>query len=271
MLPRGLIPALLGAASICSGSLPSLAGDASDLLRLLDERRCQSCRLTDVDLVHADLRDARLEGAQLQRANLGQARLDGANLSGADLSFTSLRGASLRGADLRGSRLYGTDLREADLSGAQLDEGALEQSHWGGAQGIRSGARSHAALHNAGVDAALSERWPQAERLFSAAILRKPEEPLSWVARGICRGEQGKNEPAARDLAHAGTLFAGQGEAVKAEQLRLASTRVMEGQASASGSPGNGMGTTLLNGALSAAQALAPIALRALSPMLTFP
>lgn len=268
MLPRGLILVLLGAASICSGSLPLQAGEADDLIRLLQERRCPGCRLSDVDLVHADLRDARLQGAELQRANLGQARLDGANLSGADLSFTSLRGASLRGADLRGSRLYGTDLREADLSGAQLDEGALEQSHWGDARGIRSGARSHAALHNAGVDAAQNERWPQAEQLFGAAILQQPEEPLSWVARALCRGEQGKNKQAARDLAYAGDLFAKQGDAVKAEQLRLASTRVMEDQAKQQRPQGNGMGTALLSGALSAAQALAPIALRALAPMI---
>ena len=110
---------------------------------------------------------------------------------------------SLRGADLRGSTLYGTDLRQADLSGAQLDDTALEQAHWQGAQGINKGVLSHAALHNAGVTAAENRNWEKAETLFGAAIAAKPEEPLSWVARGLCRGELGDTTGASRDLAHA--------------------------------------------------------------------
>ena len=119
--------------------------------------------------------------------------------------------------------LVHADLRNSDLSGAQLSPGALEQSHWQGARGIEAGTRSHAALHNAGVDSAQAGRWQEAETLFSAAIGRKPEEPLSWVARGLSRGEQGKTQLAARDLAHAGRLFEEQGDSVKAQQLQLAS------------------------------------------------
>ena len=245
------------------------SADANDLMRVLQSGRCSRCRLSDADLVHADLRDADLQGAQLQRANLGQARLDGANLKGADLSFTSLNGASLRGADLRGSRLYGTDLRNSDLSGAQLNPGSLEQSHWQGARGIEAGIRSHAALHNAGVDSAQAGRWQEAETLFSAAIGRKPEEPLSWVARGLSRGEQGKTQLASRDLAHAGRLFEEQGDSVKAQQLQLASQRVEDPADQISAAQGgNGVGSMLLSGALSAAQALGPIALKALMPMI---
>ena len=245
------------------------SADGNDLVRVLQSGSCANCRLADADLVHADLRDADLNGAQLQRANLGQARLDGADLKGADLSFTSLNGASLRGADLRGSRLYGTDLRNSDLSGALLDPGSLEQSHWQGAGGIKAGIRSHAALHNAGVDAAQAGRWQDAETLFSAAIAQQPEEPLSWVARGLSRGEQGKTQLAARDLAHAGRLFQEQGDSVKAQQLQLASQRVetpVDNGSAAQG--GNGVGSMLLSGALSAAQALGPIALKALMPMI---
>jgi len=244
------------------------ATDAKDLLKVLQSNDCPNCRLADADLVHADLRDANLSGAQLQRANLGQANLDGADLSGVDLSFTSLRGASLRGADLRGSKLYGTDLRSADLTGARLDQAALEQSHWSGAKGISEGARSHAGLHNAGVDAALSGRWSTAEQLFSAAIQTNPEEPLSWVARGLSRGEQGKADLAASDLAHAGRLFDQQGDAVKAEQLLQASKKVYAKPDQPGGQSGNGMGSMLLSGAISAAQALAPIAIKALMPMI---
>ena len=244
------------------------AADATHLMRVLQGKGCPNCQLRDADLVHADLRDVNLSRSKLQRANLGQARLDGADLRHADLSFTSLNGASLRGADLRGSRLYGTDLRGADLSGAQMDANALEQSHWQGARGIIDGARSHAGLHNAGVDAALSGRWSSAEQLFSAAIQANPEEPLSWVARGLSRGEQGKSDLAASDLAHAGRLFDQQGDAVKAEQLLQASKKVYTKPDQPGGQGGNGMGSMLLSGAMSAAQALAPIAIKALMPMI---
>ena len=164
---------------------PAHASD--DLIRLLQSKTkaCQQCQLNDIDLIYSDLRDANLRGASLQRANLSKVNLDGADLRQTNLSFTTLQGASLRGADLRDSRLYGTDLRNADLSGAQLDPGALEQSHWQGAKGINTGVRSHASLHNAGVEASQAERWEEAEVLFSKAIESKPTEPLSWVAREI--------------------------------------------------------------------------------------
>jgi len=252
----------------CFGvACPADAGDEEHLIQLLESRQCPACQLNDVDLTHADLRDADLKGAQLQRANLNQARLDGADLSGSDLSFTSLQGASLRGTDLRNSRLYGTDLRGADLSGAQLDPLALEQTHWTGAQGISQGARSHASLHNAGVVAAQSGRWAAAEQMFGAAIKINPQEPLSWVARGLSRGEQGKHDLALEDLAQAGRLFANQGDSLKADQLLEASRRVHELPDSPTTHPGNGIGSALLSGALSTAQVLAPIALKALMPM----
>lgn len=249
-------------------SAGAIAAESEDLLKLLRGSGCAGCRLSDADLVHADLRDRDLENAKLQRANLSQARLDGANLRNSDLSFTSLQGASLRGADLRGSTLYGTDLRSADLSGAQLDQGALERAHWQGARGVAKGSRSHAGLHNAGVDAAHAGRWPVAERMFSAAIEAEPDKPLSWVARGLSRGEQGKNELASRDLAHAGRLFADQGDTVKADQLLEASQRVYDEPDNPDAPAGNGVGSALLQGALSTAQALAPIALKALMPMI---
>ena len=247
---------------------PVIGGEEEHLIQLLESRQCPSCQLNDVDLTHADLRDADLKGAQLQRANLSQARLDGADLSGSDLSFTSLQGASLRGSDLRNSRLIGTDLRRTDLSGALLDPKALDQSHWDGARGVNRGARSHAGLHNAGVDAAQDGRWPEAEQLFNAAIEANPDEPISWVARGLSRGEQGKDDLASRDLAHAGQLFADQGDMVKADQLKEASKLVYNSEKQAGTPSGNGIGSVLLSSALSTAQAIAPIALKALMPII---
>ena len=246
----------------------AIAGNEEHLIQLLGNRQCPACQLNDADLMHADLRDADLKGAELKRANLSQARLDGADLSGSDLSFTSLQGASLRGSDLRNSRLIGTDLRRADLTGALLDPKALDQSHWDGARGVYQGARSHAGLHNAGVDAALAGRWREAEQLFDAAIKANPKEPLSWVARGLSRGEQGKDDLASRDFAYAGKLFTDQGDSIKANQLEEASQLVYNSKTQGGASSGNGFISELLNGALSTAQAIAPIALKALMPMI---
>ena len=243
------------------------AAEHSMVERLLQHRSCQGCRLADADLVHADLRDADLNGASLQRANLSQVNLDGANLRNADLSFTTLQGASLRGADLRGARLYGTDLRHADLSGAQLEQGSLDESHWEGARGINTGIRSHASLHNAGVEAAQAERWGDAERLFSEAIQSNPEEPLSWVARGISRGELGEMSKAANDLAYAGSLFENNGDVTKAQQLTSASQRLRTNLEETE-PDGNGVGSAILGGTLSIIQGLAPLALKTLMPLL---
>ena len=261
-LAFALIASFFGVAS------PAIAGDEEQLIQLLESRQCPACRLSDVDLTHADLRDADLKGAQLQRANLSQSRLDGADFSGSNLSFTSFQGASLRGVDLRNSRLIGTDLRRADLTGALLDQKALDQSHWNGARGVSQGARSHAGLHNAGVDAAQEGRWPAAEQLFDAAIAANPDEPLSWVARGLSRGEQGKDDLASRDLAHAGQLFADKGDMIKAEQLEQASRLVYNIPNAPIAASGNGLGSTLLSGVLSTAQVLAPLALKALMPII---
>ena len=240
---------------------------ADDLIVLLEARSCPNCKLTDADLVHADLRNADLNAADLQRANLSRARLDGADLRDADLRFSILKGASLRGANLLNSRLMGTDLRRADLTGALLDQHALDQSHWDGARGVKRGARSHASLHNAGVEAAQAGRWPKAEQLFNAAINADPDEPLSWVARGLSRGEQGKDGLASLDFAYAGQLFTDQGDMVKANQLIKASQNIYNIPEKTNASTGNGIGSALISGALSTAQALAPIALKALMPM----
>ena len=242
-----------------------LSARADDLVMLLEARSCPNCTLADADLVHADLRDADLKATDLRRANLSRARLDGADLRDADLRFSSLKGASLRGSDLRGARLDGTDLRQADLSGTLIDPGALDRSHWLGAIGINQGLRSPASLHNAGVDEANAGRWPQAERLFVKAIQADPEQAMSWIARGISRGQQGDEAKAAQDLLHAADLLDRQGAREQSEQIRqaVAEWQADEGNASKSG---NGLGSAVLGGALSTLSSLAPLALKALVP-----
>ena len=263
---RKLSRVLLVSALLVLASSHAKASDA--LIQLLQERSCRGCELADVDLVHADLRDADLSNAKLRRANLGQAQLDGADLSGADLSFTSLRGASLRGSKLTGSLLYGTDLRDADLTGAQLSPDALNQAHWQGAQGIADGIRSHAALHNAGVEAFQEGRWSLAEELFSDAIRRLPTEPLSWVARGISRSEQAKDDIAAADFRYAASMYRQIGKTAFEKELLEAAIAIQKRRSNSSKtSSGNAIGSQILNGISSAAQALAPLAMKALIPM----
>ena len=262
---------LLGACSLLATSHawiapPAAMAGSADLIRLLESKNCRSCKLQDADLVHADLRDADLRQAQLQRANLGQARLDGAQLSGANLSFTSLTGASLRGADLRGARLEGTDLRQADLSGALLDPSALSRSHWQRAIGIESVQLSYGELHNAGAEAAQQGRYPEAEQFFGEAIQKEPNAAISWVARGICRSEQGKTELAASDFNYASSLYAQRGEGVQAEQLKQAAEKLTEPEESNS-EGGNGAGSKALGGILSAFQFLAPLAMKGIIPL----
>ena len=242
-----------------------LSARANDLIVLLTNKSCPRCRLADADLVHADLRDADLSASDLQRANLSRALLDGADLRDADLRFSSLQGASLRGADLRGAKLHGTDLRQADLSGSQLIPGALDRSHWLGARGINQGLRSPASLHNAGVDEAQAGRWPQAEHLFGEAIQADPDQALSWIARGISRGQQGDETKAAQDLLHAADLLDRQGAVEQSEQVRRAVSNLNSNDNEKTKS-GNGLGSAVLGGALSTLNALAPLALKTLIP-----
>jgi tetratricopeptide (TPR) repeat protein len=191
--------------------------------------------------------------------------LDGAVLRGADLRFTSLQGASLRGADLRGAQLYGTDLRQSDLSGAQIDPGALERSHWDGARGLETGALSYAALHNAGVAAALGGRQPEAERLFGDALRQNPEAAITWLARGVSRAEQGKQAEAQQDLTYAAALYAQGGDTAEAQRIQAAARKL--GEVAGRKPAGNGVGGALLTSAVGLAQFLAPLAIKALVPM----
>ena len=256
---------LASASAVLLAGAPVLAmGPSKDeaLIRLLDQRSCKSCRLQDADLVHADLRDAELERAQLQRANLSQAKLDGANLRGADLSFTTLLGASLRGADLRGAKLEGTDFREADLSGAQFDPDALARSHWQSAVGVTAQASSYAAMHNAGVEAALQGRFPEAEEKFGNALLKQPDAAVTWLARAITRAEQAKRDLASQDMAYAAALYEQNGDKEMAEKLRQGAEELGK---SPQAQKGNGFGARAMQGLTALLGQLAPIAVKALS------
>ena len=245
--------------------LAPLRARANDLIVLLQSQSCPDCELADADLVHADLRDADLKGANLQRANLGRARLDGADLRDADLRFSSLQGASLRYADLRGAQLVGTDLRQTDLSGSIINPGALDQSHWLGSIGIGQGHRSSASLHNAGVDEAQAGRWIQAENLFGQAIQADPDQPMSWIARGVSRGHQGHFSSAAEDILHGADLLYRQGAPEQSEQLRRAVSKLQVREEESSNAI-NGLGISILEGSLFILESLTPLTLKTFIP-----
>ena len=267
-----LLPVAL-AAVVASATLQQAALGAQDpLLRLLESKRCPGCKLQDADLVHAELRDADLRGAQLQRANLSRARLDGANLQGADLRFISLQGASLRGANLRKAQLDGADLRQADLSGALLDPGALNRTHWDQVTGINPAMNfGYAELHNAGVKAAEEGRFPAAETFFSDAIRKLPLAAVSWLARGICRTEQGKLAQAAADFAYAATLYEQAGELTIAAEVKAASEQLKQPSGGTNAKGGNGKGIEAVGGAVAALKVLGPIAAKAFLPIPMIP
>ena len=78
----------------------------------------------------------------------------------------------------------------------------------------------------------------------------------------------GDTTNASRDFAHAGTLFAAQGDKEKAQQLLEASSKATAHLENQTSEGGNGIGSRILSGAISTFQALAPIALQAFSPIL---
>lgn len=252
------------AAAACFGPGVAMALPTA-VVQLLDQGSCRGCDLIRADLAQAQLAKADLQLARLEGANLSGAQLDGANLSRSDLSFASLHGASLRGANLSGARLHGTDLRGADLSGAQLDASALATAHWKGAKGLNPALLSYSELHNAGTESAQLGRFPEAEQWFNEAIRRNPDAAISWLARGITRGEQGKKELASQDFAYASTLYGAMGDTLLAQELRRVSEAIIAPERKPQS--GNGAGSALLSGAASAFQVLAPLALKAFMPV----
>ena len=60
------------------------------------------------------------------------------------------------------------------------------------------------------------------------------------MARGLSRGEQGKDDLASRDFAYAGKLFTDQGDSIKANQLEEASQLVYNSKTQGGASSGNG-------------------------------
>ena len=254
---RSLTFAILGLGSAAM-AMPN------DMMQLLESGDCPGCQLERVDLVHGQLPGANLQGANLRDGNLSRADLRRANLRNSNLEFTSLQGANLQGSDLRGARLYGADLRGADLTGALLDAQQLSSSHSEGADGIAPTALDYASVHNEGVRLAKGGRHPDAEKQFSAAINKRPQAAISWLARGLTRQEQGRNQEAAADLSYAARLYKEAGASDLAKELDQVAKAVKEGKKSVKG---NGWGSQALSGTWKLMQNMAPMALKLVAPM----
>lgn len=142
--------------------------EASDRGKLLSQKRCISCNLSnqnfakadlngavlsqsnltgtnltntnlqlaifqDADLTKADLSSANLSRAALYGAKLLGTRLVGANLTDANIIYANLRGAILQKANLTAADLKFTELRQADLSAANLTNADLSNANLAGA------------------------------------------------------------------------------------------------------------------------------------------
>jgi uncharacterized protein YjbI with pentapeptide repeats len=124
----------------------------------LNEARLSNTNLLQADLSGADLTRADLNGASLTRANLSYAnlskadlngaRLSKANLSGARLSNTRLDGADLTKANLSGVGLSGVSFTMANLSGISLSRADLRKADLRGAD-LRKANLSRANLSGA--------------------------------------------------------------------------------------------------------------------------
>ncbi|MFM7312748.1 MAG: pentapeptide repeat-containing protein, partial [Cyanobium sp.] len=142
----------------------------------------------------------------------------------------------------------------------QLDPAALARTHWQAATGSQAGGLSYPQLHNAGVEAALANNPPEAERLFGQAIELRPDAALTWLARGIARNDQGKTDLAAADFRYAASLYAQQGDALTAKKVNEAADQLEKPGRGKNGS--NGAGFQMMQGLSGAFQALIPLAVK---------
>lgn len=103
--------------ALCCWIAPAQAANSQQVQKLLSDRICVSCDLSNADFKNADLR-----GVNLTRANLRGADLRRANLMAANLSKADLRAANLAGAKLLVTDFSGANLKDADLANAHYDQ-----------------------------------------------------------------------------------------------------------------------------------------------------
>ncbi len=107
---------------------------ATDRGKLIKEKRCINCNLTNQNFAKAELSGAvlaqsRLNGTNFSAANLKLAIFQDADLSGADLSQANLQRAALYGTKLLGTNLAGANLTQAKLVYAKLKGASLRAAN----------------------------------------------------------------------------------------------------------------------------------------------
>ena len=108
------------------------------------------------------------------------------------------------------------------------------------------GLRSHASLHNAGVDEANAGRWPQAERLFGEAIQADPDQAMSWIAKGTQPRRSRAMKPRRLRICCMQLIcWIKQGAPEQSEQIREQAVAKLQADRPISKS-GNGLGSALL-------------------------
>lgn len=97
------------------------AGAKENLEKLIKNRSCKGCDLSQLTMNRLDLSGVDLEGADLSSAKLSLTNLSGANLQNANLRGVTFGGSDLSDADLRGADLRGASLDSAYHQGAKFD------------------------------------------------------------------------------------------------------------------------------------------------------
>jgi uncharacterized protein YjbI with pentapeptide repeats len=195
----------------------ALAENPDHTRRLLTEKACAQCDLSNAGLVFADLSQAVLTGANLQGANLSQAKLQGADLRGANLIGVSLFGANLAGARLEGANLTAADLRNAYLAGAVLDGATLNQAVLQGAIGLPTNQGSPQDFYRWATEDVQQKNYPRAVDNFNQAIVRKPDYAEAYMGRSFARFQLGDRPGAIADSKQAEKLFSAQGRTADAD------------------------------------------------------
>jgi uncharacterized protein YjbI with pentapeptide repeats len=92
-----------------------------------DDADLRNARFTGVRLRRTSFARANVEGVRFVGASVGQGDIDGAagRIILRDCTGCSLKGLDMHDADLRGSRLVGASLNDAKLAGARLNDARL--------------------------------------------------------------------------------------------------------------------------------------------------
>jgi uncharacterized protein YjbI with pentapeptide repeats len=112
--------------------------DATDRGKLLKDKKCVACNLSNQNFAKAELSGAVLTQSNLSRTNfaatnLSLAILGDTDLSGADLSKANLNQAAFYGAKLLGTNLVGANLSRAKLVYAKFTGSRLNHANLAGA------------------------------------------------------------------------------------------------------------------------------------------